>query len=217
MMKTKKIKSKICFSLLFIFFILGSVFGSLFEEVVLYLQNGKWTSRSDLLIGPFSTLYGFGVIIYLLILGKNTQRGIFKTFIYSAILGGVVEYITSLIFEIFLDIKFWDYSNRILDIQGRTTIPIMLIWGIGGTLLLKLVYPTITLFVGKIPHKVGYPIYIIALIFFSLNMFFSYTVFLRTVFRNKGYESLTIVGKMYDYYFDDEYMKKKFPILKNKL
>ena len=205
------------FVLLFVLFVLGSLFGSIFESIVIFFQKSEWIRRSDLLVGPFSTLYGFGCVIYIVLLGKNSNRNIIKTFIYSSLLGGIFEYLSSLLFEVFFNLKFWDYSSYIMNIQGRTTIPIMMIWGILGTLLLKVIYPNLKKLIKKITINKIKPYVYVLLVFFVINMTLSYTIFFRTMLRNKGIDSFTLVGKMYDYYFDDEFMRKKYPILKDKI
>lgn len=213
----KKFAHGFCFTKIFIFFILGCLFGGLFEETILFFQNGKWTSRHDMIYGPFSTLYGFGFAIYLLVFLKgNEKRGIIKTFILASLLGGVIEYSAGLFSENFLGIKFWDYSNMALNIHGRTTIPIMIIWGIGGTIILKVFYPFVSNFIEKIPYKIGNSIFIFLLVFMITNMTISYSAFLRMVFRNRGEAPKTIIGEIYDKVYNDEFMLKKFPILEGK-
>ncbi len=200
---------------IFIFFLLGSIFGSVFEEIVHFFQHGDWTHREDLIYGPFSTLYGFGVVLYLIFFIKNNdKRGVVKTFLYCSLLGGITEFLTSFFLDIFLHVKFWDYSNMFLQIQGRTTIPIMLIWGLFGTLLLKVVYPFLSKWIEKIPYKVGKPICIFLLGFILLDMFISYGAYFRMLARNKGGAPKTIIEELYDKIYNDEFMYEHFPILK---
>lgn len=217
--KSKKIFAQgFCFTKIFIFFVIGSLFGFLFEGFLFLFKNGKWVNHSDLILGPFSTLYGLGVVINLLLLvPHNSKRGIFKTFIYSSLIGGVFEYVASLITEIFFKIKFWDYSKMLLNLNGRTTIPIMISWGIFGTILLKLMYPVISKWIEKIPHKLAYPIYLILVLFLAIDMIISYSAFGRMIARKEGNPPKTIVGRIYDKQFNDDFMYKRFPILKEKI
>lgn len=203
---------------IFIFFILGSIFGSFFEEILFFFQNGSWTRRHDLIYGPFSTLYGFGVVLFLCVfVKKNVTRSIPKTFFYISLLGGLVEYIAGLLSETFLHIKFWDYSNMFLNINGRTTIPIMLIWGLMGTILLKVVYPFISKWIEKIPKKIGKPVCILLFILLALDMLVSYTAFFRMLSRSKGINAKNKIEELYDKLYPDEFMYQKFPILQGKL
>ena len=215
---TKIFAEGLSFTKLFIFFLLGSVFGSFYEEIIFFFQNGKWTVRHDLLFGPFSSLYGFGVMIYLIILGNhNKERGVIKTFLYSMFIGGFFEYIMSWFLETFLNIKFWDYSGMFLNINGRTTLLFMIAWGVMGTILLKLIYQFVSNLIEKVPYKIAQPIYLIVLIFMIINIIMSFTVFIRMVYRHKGYEPLSFIGKFYDKVYNDDFMYKEFPILKDKI
>lgn len=215
-MKEKKQFAKgLNFTKIFIFFLIGSLFGTYFEEILYFFQNGIWTNRQGLIYSPFSTLYGFGVAIYLIILGPNNiNRGLIKTFIYATILGGTIEYVSGWILETLLNIKFWDYSNMILNINGKTTIPIMLIWGMIGTILLKILYPFLSKYIEKIPYKIGQPILIIVLILISFDILISYSAFIRMINRNRNESPKTFIGEFYDTVYNDEFMYKKFPILK---
>ncbi len=211
---TKDFAKGFCFKKIFAFFVLGSLVGSFYEEIVFFVQFREWTCRHDLLYGPFSTLYGFGLILFLIFLGnKNAERKFLKTFLCASLLGGIFEYLASLFLELFLGIKFWDYSTLFLNIHGRTTIPYMLAWGFMGSLILKVVYPFVSKWIEKIPQKIGNVIYIFLLFFFFINMFLSYTVFIRMIYRNKGVSPKTFIGRFYDNYYTNEYMYKKFPIL----
>lgn len=216
MKQNKKVFAEgLCFDKVFLFFVLGSIFGSFFEEIQWFVQHGVWTSRHDLLIGPFSTLYGFGLILYLLILGpRNGRRGLIKTFLYAFFLGGIFEYIAGVLAEHVLSIHFWNYSSMFLNIDGKTTIPIMVIWGVMGVVLLKIVYPVVSKWIEKIPYKVGKIINILFLLFLTFDMLLSYSVFGRMIARHKGKEPRTFIGEYYDKKYNDEYMYNMYPILK---
>lgn len=216
MKEDRKIFAKgLCFIKVFLFFVLGSMFGSFFEEVQWFIQKGVRTSRHDLLIGPFSTLYGFGLVLFLLILGPyNGKRGFLKTFVYSFFIGGVFEYVAGVLSERIFHIKFWNYSHMFLNIEGKTTVPIMIVWGIMGVIFLKVIYPIVNKWIEKIPYFVGRIVFSLLLIFMVFDMFLSYSVFGRMVLRHKGVIPKTFIGEFYDRKFPDEFMYYKYPILK---
>ncbi len=202
----------------FIFFILGSVLGSFYEEILFFIQTKEWTVRHDLIYGPFSTLYGFGTALFLILLGpKNEQRGFLKTFLMASSIGGFTEYLTGFFCEFFLNIKFWDYSQDFLNIGGKTTLPYALIWGLFATLFLKFLYPKLSDLIEKIPVLIGKIICSITFILMLLNLFISYTAFFRMIERNKGHKPMTFIGSFYDKVYNDEFMYQEFPILKGKI
>lgn len=204
-----------CFDKIFLFFIIGSVFGGFFEEIQWFIIHGTWTCRHDLLYGPFSTLYGFGMVFFLFLLGpKNDQRGFGKTFFYSFLIGGVFEYLAGILAEQVLQTKFWDYSSMFLNINGKTTIPIMIVWGLLGVLLLKIIYPIVSCWIEKIPYKVGKTLNICLFFLIVFDMLLSYSVFGRMILRKNGFPPKTFIGEFYDKKYNDDFMYKKYPILK---
>lgn len=208
----------LCWRKVFIFFLLGCIFGTVFEEVLWFLQNQEWTRRQGVIYGPFSPLYGIGFSIYVIFLGKKyKERNIWKTFFYCCIIGGVTEYIASWFIEKFFHIKYWDYANIILNIHGRTAVPIMIVWGILGTVLIKWIYPRVSNWIEKIPYKIGETIYVLFLIFIAVDMILSFSAFGRMFARKQGKEPQTFIGKFYDEVYNDEFMYKTFPILKGKI
>jgi len=209
-----KKNNELSFFKIFLFFFFGSMFGSFFEEIIIFFLKDEWTRSHDLIFGPFSTLYGFGIIIYLILFVKgNKKRSVLKTFLLTSLLGGLLEYFASLILDYVLGFIVWDYSGMFLNIHGRTTIPIMAFWGVMATILLKVIYPFVSKLLNKISLKF-YPVYIILLVFMIFNIILSYSVIVRSSLRNKGYKPITVIGEIYDEIFDDDYIKKKFPLLK---
>ena len=101
----------------------------------------------------------------------------------------------------------------VLNIGGKTTIPFMMIWGLGGTIFLKFIYPLYPSKYLKVSSKI-YPVYIIILILFVINIIISYTAFIRTLQRLDNKEPLTNIGTIYDKYFNNEFMLNKYPVLK---
>ena len=141
---------------LFLFIVIGCLFGTYFEELLYSFQNKTFSCRVGVIYGPFNHLYGFGVVLFLILLGKNNkERGILKTFFYASFIGGITEYIVSYFCELFFQFRFWDYSNMTFNIHGRTTIPFMFAWSFFSTILLKVIYPFVSKWIERIPRKIG--------------------------------------------------------------
>ena len=204
-----------CFAKIFIFFLIGCLFGTYYEEILWFISNHEWVDRQGLIFGPFSPIYGFGVCIYVILLGKhNENRSILKTYLYSCLIGGVAEFSISLICELVFGVKFWDYTGYFLNIAGRTTVPFMLAWGLLGLFLMKVAYPLVSKLVEKIPYKIAQPVYIMILVFIILDMILTYSALGRMAFRSKGKEPFTFVGQFYDKVYTDEYLYNKFPAMR---
>lgn len=214
MENNKTFAQGLCFAKLFIFFLIGCVFGTYYEQLLHFATHGEWSSRQGLLVGPFNPIYGIPAIVLLLFLVKgNEKRSIVKTYFYSVIISGVAEFVISFLGENVFRVKFWDYTGYFLNIGGRTTIPFMLFWGILGVILLKGLYPFISNLIEKIPYKIAYPVYVAIFIFIFGDIALTYSAFGRMALRNSGKKSHTFVGKYYDKVFTDEYMSEKFPAM----
>ena len=206
-----------CFEIIFVFFLIGCLLGTYYEEILWYVKYHVLTDRQGLLYGPFSPIYGIGVAIFVIFLGKNNdKRNIWKTLLYASIIGGVTEFATSWIADVVFGVKFWDYTGRFLNICGRTTVPYMIGWGIGGTVLMKIVYPFVSKWLQKIPYKIGHPVFIAVVIFITINMILTYTALGRMTLRQKNIPARTFIGEWMDKTYDDYYLHKKFPIMSPK-
>lgn len=201
-----------CFAKIFMLFVIGCVIGTYYEQFLTLFQHGVWESRQGIIYGPFNPIYGFGFAAFGLFLGKNIEtRKWYFTFLYASILGGCTEFILSWIGETLFHATSWDYTGYFLNIGGRTTIPFMLFWGLGGLLFMKLIYPLLSKLVEMIPYKIGRIGLPILVIFMCLNMLISYTALYRQAQRQAGFPPVTIVGELYDQIYTDEFLKTIYP------
>lgn len=201
---------------LFLVFVIGSIIGVFYEQILnlvkVYLSTGNivWELRRGVLYGPFNPLYGFAAFVLIYLLAKPNYSNL-KTFIYGALLGGVIEYLVSLLQEIFTHTTSWDYSNYFLNIGGRTTIPYMIVWGLLSLIFIKFVYPYFSNFIEKIPVNIGNIIFYLLLIFLIIDMFVSWTALFRSAMRRNDIEPITPIGRLYDQVYPDRVLARSFP------
>lgn len=214
--KTSKFAEGMCFKKLFIVYIIGSVFGNYYEMIMNlikhYLKNKTifWEARRGVIYGPFSPIYGFGAVLMTYLLADKKHKW-YQTLLYGALLGGIAEYMIGFLQETFVGTISWDYSNRLLNINGRTTIPIMLIWGFICLIYIKLVYPFINKLIEEIPIHIGTICFNVILVLLSFDMLVSWTALIRQNLRKNNYPPVTAVGKFYDKVYPDERLEKAFP------
>ena len=190
-------------------FIIASIFGTYYEEILTYFKHGVLENRSAVIIGPFNPLYGTAYIIaiFLFVRFKNP----FKVIFLGAIFGGSFEYLSSIAQEYFTGSVSWNYENLLLDINGRTTIPLSLLWGSLVYIFVTLLYPHFSKAIEKIPYRFGIIFTNIFIVFITLNMFVTYSMLIRQGLRVKGVEPYTFLGEIYDEVFTDEYIQELFP------
>lgn len=212
---SQKFAEGLCFRKLFFIFLIASVIGTIYEDLLIFVRTfletgvGVWMMHRGVIYGPFNVIYGFGAALMCWLLLRKPYKN-WQIFLYSALMGGAVEYLLSLGQELVIGTRSWDYSNQILDINGRTTLPIMLIWGAMGLVFIKVVYPWVSSLIEKIPPAVGENLFIILLIFMIFNMVVSWSALIRQNLRHHEIRPLTPIGEFYDRYYPDEFLRKYF-------
>ena len=180
-----------------IYFIIYSVFGFFLETIYAILTKGMLESRQSFLYGPFCIVYGIGAIVLIGCLEKYKSSNV-KLFLWGSLYGAIVEYFTSYIAEITMHVKWWDYSNAFLNINGRTCLYYAVCWGILSICLIKYINPYLE---GKIDkffeYRQGHPIkYITAftMIFMTVNGFVSFYAINCFLERVSNDYNINIVG-----------------------
>lgn len=205
----KQTKEKTFYDIFWIFF-LSSIFGALIEMVFCRIVQGYWMSRSSLLYGPFSIVWGLGAALLTLTLKKVETKGSLTIFFTGFVWGGVYEYVCSIFIEYIFGVKFWDYSHVPFNLQGRTSLSFCLAWGIVSIVWIKFVYPLLNRFIQEILKKIGKAITWTILIFMVFNMILSATAIMRTAQRQKGVAAKTSYELFLDQYYPDERIQKRY-------
>ena len=135
-MKNKKEKAKKKFTILgmsiwrvLAYFIIYSILGYLIETLFGLVTKGVIESRQSFIYGPFCAIYGLGAVIMIGLL-QYFNKNNFSLFFGGFLIGSVVEYLVSLFGEMMLHVKWWDYSNMPLNINGRICVYFSIFWGI---------------------------------------------------------------------------------------
>lgn len=144
-----------------------------------------------------------------------------------------MEYVISLVGEFIFHIKWWDYSNYPLNINGRICIIFSIFWGILTICLNKVINPTVDKIVEKIPKKFLHVTTIILIIFIAIDFLitgFALKMFSTRVIYNYNlevqgteeyyeqylslYQNNPELKEFVDKFFSDEKMLKTFPNVK---
>ena len=127
--------------LLWLFFIY-SFMGWVTEVVLKYFQYKRFINRG-FLIGPYCPIYGTGAVI--VTLGGNllasVDRSWAMSFLIAFVLCGTLEYMTSYILEKHFHARWWDYSQKPMNLHGRVWIGNLILFGLGGTAIIKILNP----------------------------------------------------------------------------
>ena len=136
------------------YFIIYSVAGYIIETLFGMVTKGVWESRQSFLYGPFCSIYGLGAVVMIMSLQYFNQNNN-RLFIGGFIVGSIVEYIVSWYGDIVLHIKWWDYSNMPLNLNGRICVFFSIFWGLLAIYLMSYVNPKIDKLISFIKSRIS--------------------------------------------------------------
>ena len=128
---------KIC--LFFILFLIYSIIGWCIEVVNSFIKEKKFVNRGFLL-GPYCPIYGYSAIIMIFYL-EQYRDNILTVFLLAVVICTFVEYLVSYIMEKLFNARWWDYSNRKFNINGRVCLVNAFLFGILGVVLVYIINP----------------------------------------------------------------------------
>ena len=179
--KNKLNIKKINISKIILYFTIYSFIGFCLESIFGIVTKGVLESRKSFIFGPFCAIYGIGAIIMITTL-RPLKNNTIKLFISSMFIGAITEYLMSYICEIYFHFKWWDYSNYLFNIHGRTCLFYMIIWGILGSILIKYVNPKIEKIILKLKNTMPINLFKISII--GISIFFIIDIII-TIFALK--------------------------------
>lgn len=122
----------------FLIFMVYSFGGWLIEVIVSLIDRKKFVNRG-FLIGPICPIYGTGAVILSLIL--NRTESIIAIFCVALVGGAVLEYCASFIMEKLFRVRWWDYAEKSVNINGRICMSSVLSFGLAGIFIVEFITP----------------------------------------------------------------------------
>ena len=117
----------------FLLFMTYSVLGWILEVIEQPLQRKKIVNRG-FLVGPYCPIYGWGALAITITLKRYLEDPL-ALFIFAVIICSILEYATSYIMEKIFKARWWDYSNKKFNINGRICLETMIPFGLLGVLI----------------------------------------------------------------------------------
>ena len=158
----------------FLFFVIYSFFGYICEVIYVSICTKRITNRGYL-YGPIVPIYGFGAIGIIVSLSwaydLNEWYSIPLVFLLGFLLTSILEYFVSWIMELIFHMRWWDYSDKFLNIKGRVCLRNSSMFGLLVVAVLYLLHPYVVIpFVSLISGFGNLWFYIISGILFILIM-----------------------------------------------
>jgi uncharacterized membrane protein len=173
-------------SLLAVYYFFYSALGWSAESIYCSLGERKWINRG-FLTGPLCPIYGAGAVVMTVFLkplkevpvpvsifGAKISITPLLVFLAGMILADIVEFVTSVAMEKLFHARWWDYSEKPFNIQGRICLQHTMYWGISSVVFVYLIHPFFSryaemLFPPESPKRV-YTVILVILVIFVLDI-----------------------------------------------
>lgn len=128
-----------------------AVLGWVMEVVCKLIQFGRFINRG-FLIGPYCPIYGTGAVAVTLLLSPYEDSPLL-VFVMAMVVCGAIEYLTSYLMETLFHARWWDYSQRRFNLNGRVCANTLIPFGLLGLALIYLVKPALFRFYARWPGE----------------------------------------------------------------
>lgn len=157
-------------ALFFLFFLTYSFLGWLCESIYCSIPARHWINRG-FLTGPVCPVYGVGGVLIVLLLTPVKDNWILL-YLLGVLVTSIVEYCTGFLLESLFHTRWWDYSQKKFNLQGRVCLKNSLLFGFLCVLLLRFVHPFIRNFFLRLPDAFLYgSAFLLACVFLTDTVF----------------------------------------------
>lgn len=179
----------------FIMFLIYSVLGWILEVIDTLIESKKLVNRG-FLIGPYCPIYGV-VALFITNFLQNYLDKPLILFILSVVFCSIFEYIVSYVLEKIFNTRWWDYSHKKFNINGRICLENSIPFGIACLIMMYILNPFFDKLILMIPDTHLFNITIICLGLYLFDFFVSLTIIykLKNISKNVKQDSTEKVTK----------------------
>lgn len=203
---------KICYADLFWVFMLGSVVGFVLEGLWHMLwHGGVWESHSATVVGPFCIVYGLGAVVMYVLALSLQERSLLVQFALYALVGALVEFEAGLFQQLCFDSSSWNYSHQPLNVDGKISLQMSLIWGVLGVAFARFAFPFLLRLLTRMQGR-GWRIACgILSVLMAVNLLLTVCAVKRWHDRRESLAAVSAWEHFLDRQYDDQKMKEIFP------
>lgn len=164
------------YALMFFFYSAGGWLG---ESIYCSVPARRWINRG-FLTGPLCPIYGAGAIAMAVTLTPIKAISLhigtvsvtsLLVFLAGIVVCDTVEFITSIVMEKLFHARWWDYSDKPFNLQGRICLGHSVYWGIAAILFMYLVHPFVLRMFGYLSDRTVYTVLAVVLVIFAVDLF----------------------------------------------
>ena len=156
------------------YFWIYSFLGYLLEKVFAAATRADSQVRRCFLWFPMCPVYGLAMLAVLALPEQWRQRG--WLFLGAGVVTTAVEYAVHWMYERFLGVQFWDYSQVRGNWNGRICLPFSLAWSVLAVFALRFLHLPVMAITASVPVEVTY----IVLLLFSMDGILTARLLYRT-------------------------------------
>ena len=135
----------------FLWFAIYSLIGWVYESILCSVAGKKLVNRG-FLNGPVCPIYGTGAVAVVFVLSPLKDMPVLL-FLASAVLTTALEYLTSWAMEKLFHARWWDYSQRFLNIRGRVCLRGFVAFGAMSVLVVRYVHPRVAALTARLSAR----------------------------------------------------------------
>ena len=192
-------------------FVIGAFLGDVVETLFCRVTAGIWMSRSSLVWGPFSVVWGLALVLATVLLRNSAEKSDSAIFAFGVFMGGAYEYVCSAMGELLFGVIFWDYSGFRFNIAGRVNLLYCFFWGIAAVVWLRLGYPLVARMMGAVRRHIRPWMTVLLAVFMAVNMSLSGLALARYDSRTSGIPPQNGLEVFLDAHFDNARMERVYP------
>ncbi len=161
------------------YFLIYCFLGWICECTYVSVPKGHFVNRG-FLYGPYIPIYGFGAMIAVYPLMYFQHQPIL-VFLFGVLFTSLLEYFTSWAMEKLFHSRWWDYSCRRFNLNGRICLLNSTLFGLMSLFAVYVVHPLMTDFIYGIPLRV----LIVCLVVYSIVFMIDFAFTLRALIRQR--------------------------------
>lgn len=150
------------------YFVLYSFLGWCLEEVFCTINTGQLVNRG-FLNGPVCPIYGFGMVLVLLVLGGIADN-VLLLFFGGMLLTSALELGGGWALKRLCHTTWWDYSDQPFNIGGYVCLKFSLAWGLGCVVAVRGIHPVVASAVRWLHTLPGFILLCVCLVCFVVDL-----------------------------------------------
>ena len=179
----------------FLLFIIYSFVGYIAEIINCSFNSKKLVLNRGFFLGPYLPIYGVSCIL----MGSFIIRyksDLLTVFVMSAFVCTTVEYITSYVLEKIFKARWWDYSDRKFNLEGRVCLGNAFLFGVGGVIFTYVLNPLVVAMLDKLPMLALRIIAIVLMVIFLVDVVITITTLYQVKVSTIKFKSRDVTAEL---------------------